>query len=65
MVRNLFIWLDKHTTLTPLRMLVDGRFECRYNSGGTTHPMDFYTASDYADIFGGSVFHRKTGKKVK
>lgn len=41
-----------------------GRFYVIYTNGDQTQPMGYYTACEYALIFGGTVFHR-TGKKMK
>jgi hypothetical protein len=36
-----------------------GRFYVRYNDNEKSMPMDYSTAKDYADIFGGKVIHRE------
>jgi len=41
-----------------------GRFYVIYSDGERSSMMGYYTACDYASIFGGTVFHR-TGRKMK
>lgn len=62
-------------TLTTLRILIDkgrtgwgliestaGRFSVRYSNGQHSRPLYYKTARDYAEVFGGRVIHRPTGR---
>lgn len=62
-------------TLTTLRILIDkgrtgwglvestaGRFSVRYSNGQLSRPLYYKTARDYAEVFGGRVIHRATGR---
>ncbi|MBX6653720.1 hypothetical protein ISF12_10735 [Pseudomonas aeruginosa] len=64
-----------HWTLTTLRILIDkgrtgwgliesttGRFSVRYSNGQHSRPLYYKTARDYAEVFGGRVIHRATGR---
>ena len=42
----------------------NGLFRVHYFDGGKTTPMYWHTAKEYAQIFGGEIYHIKTGRKV-
>ena len=45
----------KLETLTPFYMDALGKFRVKYNDGRISRPMDYATAKDYAEMFGGKV----------
>ena len=42
---------------------MEGRFFVIYQDGLQSQPFDYETAIGYRNIYGGAVFHKKTGKK--
>ncbi|HCH7782777.1 TPA: hypothetical protein NNM78_002216 [Pseudomonas aeruginosa] len=64
-----------HWIVTTLRILIDkgrtgwgliestaGRFSVRYSNGQHSRPLYYKTACGYAELFGGRVVHRATGR---
>lgn len=53
--------LDKWRVAGEARYKQDsfGRFYVLYNDGAKSESMDYTTASDYAEIFGGTVVHKE------
>jgi len=63
-IMSIGIWLDKLREGRTLTEASAGRFRVVYPCGGESIPMYYCNALEYRNIFGGSVFHIKTGTKL-
>lgn len=61
---RLVIWRDKLQRGRTFTETSNGRFRVEYFEGGKTHALYWNTAKEMAQIFGGSIYHIPTGKKL-
>ena len=63
-ITRIQIWIDKYRSGRPILESSLGRFRVHYFDGGVTIPMYWGNARNYAEIFGGYIYHIPTGIQV-
>ena len=63
LLARFFIWFDKQIVIgdSISSQRCYGRFFVLYNNGMKSQSFSYQTACGYANIFGGKVYHKRTG----
>lgn len=64
----MFTWFDKFWSAggeSLLNQQMRGKFFVKYKDGLQSQNFDYRTANDYAEIFGGEVFHISKREEVR